>query len=218
MSHHAPSRARARRTLLAAVVGLLILVIAGAVMLGSELGRSSAFSSAGAFGERPPGEGGTALLAADGAATEADGVLPDGVSAFDEQYPGVVNLDPELLSALRAAADDAADEGIDVFVSSGWRSPAYQEQLLEEAVVEYGSEAEAARWVATAETSEHVAGNAVDVGSYDAIDWLQEHGARYGLCPTYDNEPWHFERHPEAIEEGCPAVYWDPTQDPRMQG
>ncbi|MET4159481.1 D-alanyl-D-alanine carboxypeptidase family protein [Agromyces sp. PvR057] len=203
--------------LLTAVVGLLVLVGGGAVMLGSALG-SSAFPAAGAFGERPPGEGGTAELAADGAATEADGVLPDGVGAFDEQYPGVVNLDPALLGALRAAAADAAEEGIEVFVSSGWRSPGYQEQLLEEAVAEYGSEAEAARWVATAETSEHVAGNAVDVGSYDAIDWLQEHGARYGLCPTYDNEPWHFERHAEAIDEGCPAVYWDPTRDPRMQG
>jgi len=217
MSRNAPSRSRARTTLLAAVVGLLVVVIAAAVMLGSTL-ASSAFPATGAFGERPRGEGGTAMAVSDGAATEADGVLPDGVSVFDDRYPGVVNLDPELLGALRAAASDAADSGIEVFVNSGWRSPAYQEHLLEEAVVEYGSEAEAARWVATAATSSHVAGTAVDVGSYDAIDWLQEHGARYGLCPTYDNEPWHFEPHPEAIDQGCPAKYWDPTQDPRMQG
>jgi D-alanyl-D-alanine carboxypeptidase len=218
MSRNAPSRTRARRVVLSAVVGLLVLVVAGAVMLGSELGRSSAFSSPGAFGEPPRGEGGTAMLAADGAASAADGVMPDGVSAFDEQYAGVVDLDPGLLAALRAAAADAAGDGIEVLVNSGWRSPAYQEQLLDEAVAEYGSEAEAARWVATAETSAHVAGTAVDVGSYDAIDWLQEHGARYGLCPTYDNEPWHFEWNTDAIAEGCPAVYWDPTDDPRMQG
>ncbi len=217
MSRNAPSGTRARTILLAAAFGLLVLVIAGAAMLGSTLG-SAAFPAAGAFGERSRGEGGTATVVSDGSATEADGVLPDGVSVFDEHYPGVVDLDPDLLSALRAAASDAAGSGIEVFVNSGWRSPSYQEQLLEEAVVEYGSEAEAARWVATADTSAHVAGTAVDVGSYDAIDWLQEHGAGYGLCPTYDNEPWHFELHPEAIDQGCPAVYWDPTQDPRMQG
>ena len=37
------------------------------------------------------------MAMADGAVTEADGVMPDGVTVFDEQYPGVVNLDPDLL-------------------------------------------------------------------------------------------------------------------------
>jgi LAS superfamily LD-carboxypeptidase LdcB len=149
--------------------------------------------------------------------TEADGVLPDGVTVFDDRYPGVANLDPELVSALRAAATDAGADGVEFFVNSGWRSAAYQGQLLREAVSTYGSEAEAARWVATAETSAHVAGDAVDLGSYDATSWLSEHGAGYGLCTTYDNEPWHYELRPEAIEDGCPPAYADPTQDPRMR-
>ena len=154
---------------------------------------------------------------ADGAVTEADGAMPEGVSAFDEQHPGIVNLDPDLLQALRDAASDAREDGIEFVVNSGWRSPEYQDRLLGDAVADYGSEAEAARWVATADTSAHVVGEAVDVGSYDAIDWLSEHGAQYGLCPIYDNEPWHFELHPEAIDQGCPAKYFDPTEDPRMQ-
>ena len=47
--------------------------------------------------------------------------------------------------------------------------------------------------------------------------WLSEHGAAYGLCQIYDNEPWHYELRPEAVEYGCPATYADPTQNPRMQ-
>ncbi len=84
-------------------------------------------------------------------------------------------------------------------------------------VATYGSETEAARWVATADTSAHVSGEAVDIGASDAAAWLSQYGARYGLCPIYDNEPWHFELRPDATVQGCPATYADPTQDPRMQ-
>ena len=129
----------------------------------------------------------------------------------------VANLDPDLLGALRQAATDAADDGVEVFVESGWRSPEYQDQLFREAVSKYGSEEEAARWVATAETSPHVSGDAVDIGPFDATAWLSEHGAEYGLCQIYGNEPWHYELRPEAIDDGCPPMYADPTHDPRMQ-
>ena len=62
--------------------------------------------------------------------SRADGVLPDGVTVFDDGYPGVANLDPDLLHVLREAATDAADDGIEFYVNSGWRSPEYQNQLL----------------------------------------------------------------------------------------
>jgi zinc D-Ala-D-Ala carboxypeptidase len=126
-------------------------------------------------------------------------------------------LDPDLRGALRRAAADAADDGVEFIVVSGWRSPEYQEQLLREAVSKYGSEEEAARWVATPDTSPHVSGDAVDIGRSDAIAWLSEHGAGYGLCQIYGNEPWHYELRPEAIDHGCPPMYADPTHDPRMQ-
>ena len=152
-----------------------------------------------------------------GTATEDDGALPDGVTVLDDDYPGVANLDPDLLRTLREAATDAADDGIEFYVSSGWRSPEYQNQLRRAAVSEYGSEEAAARWVATADTSAHVSGNAVDIGSFDATAWLSEHGAEYGLCQIYSNEPWHYELRPEATDRGCPPMYADPTHDPRMQ-
>ncbi len=136
---------------------------------------------------------------------------------FDDQYAGVANVDPRLLEALREAAADAAPEGVVFRVNSGWRSPEYQNQLLRDAVAEYGSEEEAARWVATAETSPHVSGDAVDIGLPKARKWLSEHGADYGLCQIYRNEPWHYELRIEAIDDGCPRMYANPTQDPRMQ-
>ena len=76
---------------------------------------------------------------------------------------------------------------------------------------------EAARWVATPSTSAHVSGDAVDIGPSGAAAWLSEHGAAYGLCQIYGNEPWHYELRPEAIDHGCPPMYADPTHDPRMQ-
>lgn len=144
-------------------------------------------------------------------------MLPDGVTIFDEQYPGVANLEPELLSALRDAATDGADHGITFYVNSGWRSAAYQNQLLSQAVAEYGSETQAARWVAPAATSPHVRGEAVDIGSHTATAWLSQYGAAYGLCQIYANESWHYELRPESIGSGCPRMYLDPTRDPRMQ-
>ncbi len=148
---------------------------------------------------------------------EADGVVADGVTVFDDQYPAVANLDPALLRALRRAATDAAEDGVEFYVDSGWRSPQYQQQLLGQAISKYGSEEEAARWVATPDTSAHVSGDAIDIGPAVATAWLSKHGAEYGLCPIYRNEPWHYELRPNAVDRGCPPMYADPTHDPRMQ-
>ncbi|GAA3308230.1 M15 family metallopeptidase [Nonomuraea dietziae] len=148
---------------------------------------------------------------------EAAGAVPDGVTVFDDEIPAVANLDPDLLKALRRAATDAMEDGVEFRVNSGWRSPEYQDQLRREAVSTYGSESEAARWVATAETSLHVSGEAIDIGPVDATAWLSEHGADYGLCQIYRNEPWHYELRPKAVDRGCPPMYADPTHDPRMR-
>jgi D-alanyl-D-alanine carboxypeptidase len=213
MNYTAPARAEARRAPRLVLVGLAVLI---AAIIGT-LGYQSASSSAPSFGEVRRGDHGGTTTEAGGAVTEDDGALPDGVTVFDDEYPGVANLDPHLLQALGEAATDAADDGIEFRVNSGWRSPEYQEQLLREAVSEYGSEEEAAGWVATANTSAHVSGDAVDIGPFDATAWLSEHGAHYGLCQIYRNESWHYELRPEATSRGCPRMYADPTQDPRMQ-
>jgi D-alanyl-D-alanine carboxypeptidase len=206
MNHTAPARAEAPRAPRLVLVGLAVII---AATIGT-LGYQPVSSAATSFGD---------VLRGDhhGALGEADGVVPDGASVFDDEIPAVANLDPSLLKALLRAATDAARDGVEFQVNSGWRSPEYQEQLLREEVSEHGSEEEAARWVATANTSAHVSGDAVDIGPFDATAWLSEHGAHYGLCQIYRNEPWHYELRPEATSRGCPPMYADPTHDPRMQ-
>jgi D-alanyl-D-alanine carboxypeptidase len=214
MSRKASARTRTHRTLRPTAIGLVVVT---AAIIGTLAAHQPASPSAPSFSEVRRGHHGGAITEVGGAVTEADGALADGVTVFDDQYPGVANLDPDLLQALREAATDAADDGVEFFVDSGWRSPEYQDRLLREAVFEYGSEEEAARWVATADTSAHVSGDAVDIGRVDATAWLSEHGAEYGLCQIYLNEPWHYELRPQATERGCPRMYADPTHDPRMQ-
>ncbi|WP_020662133.1 M15 family metallopeptidase [Amycolatopsis benzoatilytica] len=146
---------------------------------------------------------------------EADGAIPPGTTVFSN-VPAVANLDPRFRVALQEAAKDAVADGVEFRVNSGWRSPAYQNHLRRKAIAKYGSEEEAARWVATADKSAHVRGQAIDLGPAAAQAWLSRHGARYGLCQIYRNEPWHYELRPEAIEHGCPPMYADPSEDPRL--
>lgn len=220
MSRTSVARTTTRSALGPISVGLFVVTTA---IIATLVYQSAAPSSAPASSEVHRDDHGATTTEADGSATEDDGsvtqddgVLPDGVTVFDDQYPAVTNLNAHLLGALRAAATEAAGDGVEFIVTSGWRTPAYQNQLLREAVSKYGSEEEAARWVATADTSPHVSGDAIDIGHVDATAWLFEHGAAYGLCQIYRNEPWHYELRPEAIDHGCPARYADPTHDPRM--
>ncbi|WP_073840206.1 M15 family metallopeptidase [Micromonospora sp. CB01531] len=204
MSQITAARTRARRRPIA--VGLIVVA---AAIIGTLVYQSTS-STAPSLSEILQGDHG-------GTATEADGALPDTVTVFDDEYPGVTNLDPDLLQALRKAATDAAHDSIEFYINSGWRSPEYQKQLLREAVSKYGSEKEAARWVATPDTSSHVSGEAADLRPLRTTEWLSENGAEYGLCQIYGNEPWHYELRPQSIDRGCPPMYADPTGDPRMR-
>ncbi len=129
----------------------------------------------------------------------------------------LAGLDPDLRHAFASARADAARDGVELRVTSGWRSAEHQQRLFDDAVARYGSEDEASRWVARPGTSVHEAGDAIDVGPTAGALWLEEHGAGFGLCRVYDNELWHFELRPDAEEGGCPATYADPSQDPRLQ-
>jgi D-alanyl-D-alanine carboxypeptidase len=206
VTHSRTARTRVR------FAGLLVLIAVIAVALGDGLPGSSPSTASSSPTATPPVDAPrTEPLRALG---EADGAVPAGTTVFDDGIPGVAKLDPALLGALRRAATDS---GIEFVVDSGWRSPAYQEHLLQQAISKYGSQEEAARWVATPDTSAHVSGHAVDIGPSAAAAWLSEHGAEYGLCQIYGNEPWHYELRPEAPAHGCPPTYADPTHDPRTQ-
>src|SRR5262245_42693888 len=201
---------RGRSTILAVVVvvvAALVGVLGYRSLAGSSAATASTYRPHDSLRRDLPGQ---PQRDRHGALGVADGEVPDGVTVFDDAYPAVANLDPDLLGALRQAATDAAGDGVEFFVNSGWRSKEYQEHLLDEAISKYGSREEAARWVATPNTSPHVSGDAADIGHSDATAWLSERGAEHGLCPIYRNEPWHYELRPEATSRGCPPLYADP--------
>lgn len=213
-----PSRARRRRRLVTTAVALALAVIAAFAVQQS---LSVAFADAQRGGPSPaptpvPPAG---IVGSPVAPSEADGVIRDGdqPTVFEEDRAAIGNLDPELRAALQRAAVDAEHDGVTILVNSGWRSALLQEHMLQEAITEYGSEEEARRWVATPDTSEHVTGDAVDLGPLPALDWLVQRGWRYGLCQIYANESWHYELRPEAADEGCPELLADPTADPRTK-
>lgn len=125
----------------------------------------------------------------------------------------MARLDPDLRAAVRAAMRAAREDGVRMEITSGWRSREHQQRLFDEAVAQYGSEDEARRYVATPDSSAHVTGDAVDLGPTDALSWLSQHGADYGLCQTFANEMWHYEL---ATTPGgrCPEMHLDGTRPP----
>ncbi len=145
-----------------------------------------------------------AVVAAGCRATQSTESAHDGVG----RVQSTDHLDPDLLAAVEAAAHDAQQDGVTLVITSGWRSRAHQQRLLDEAVTKYGSEEAARRFVSTPDSSAHVTGDAVDIGPTAADDWLSRHGAAYGLCQVFANEIWHFEL---ATTPGgqCPEMYPD---------
>ncbi|MGE0215559.1 M15 family metallopeptidase [Mycolicibacterium sp.] len=135
------------------------------------------------------------------------GWLPDDtmLSPFDVANPVLSQLDPALLQAVQAAATEARAEGVELRVTSGWRSKGFQQRLFDDAVRSYGSVTRAAEFVATPEVSRHVTGQAIDIGPAEADRWLIANGPRFGLCQVYANEIWHFELTADA-QGNCPPL------------
>lgn len=153
------------------------------------------------------GAAGADLPAGDGSIEDENGI------AVDADHAAIAGLAPELRDAVQAAAARAAEEGIELRVTSGWRSAELQRALLSDAIGTYGSESEARRWVDTPERSKHVTGDAIDIGGLEAALWVGQHGSEFGLCQTYANENWHFELAADA-DGVCPMPYADATDRP----
>lgn len=117
-------------------------------------------------------------------------------------------LHPDLVSRFDQASRAArAEAGLELSITSGWRSTSEQQEIIDQKVAEVGVEA-AHRLVAPVEASAHVRGLAIDVGPSDGAAWLGRHGWRFGLCQVYANEPWHFE--PTTDPGGtCPPLVPD---------
>ena len=133
-----------------------------------------------------------------------DGPLTESATADGS----VVEIHPLLLTRFRVAQAFAQADGVNLAITSGFRSLARQKELFDREVGIRGSETEAAKWVLPPEFSHHPQGLAIDVnypGDQLGAYWLERNGSRFGLCRVYANEWWHFEG---VISPGgrCPAM------------
>ena len=133
------------------------------------------------------------------------GYLPDGqtLSPFDATNPvigGWIRRCSRPFKMRRRGAED----GVDVQITSAWRTKGFQQRLFDDGVRTYGS-VEAAQFVASPDASHHVVGKAVDVGPAEADNWMIGNGSRFGLCQIYANEIWHFELVVDATGR-CPPL------------
>ncbi len=144
--------------------------------------------------------------------TVIDGITYiDGILIVNKTYslprdyaPG---LNPDAQNAFDIMAADAAMEGINLFIVSGYRSYDYQESLYNRYVAERGVE-QADAVSSRPGHSEHQSGLCMDVnttefsfeGTPEAL-WLEKHCAEYGFIirfpkgkediTGYEYEPWH---------------------------
>ncbi len=122
-------------------------------------------------------------------------------------------FDVRIIEPMRAFVEAARDEGLSVYLSSGYRSYATQNYLFNRKAAEYG-EAVAETIVARPGTSEHQTGLCCDITDRyyemkdesledtDLYQWMSEHGPEYGFIVRFPKgredvtgiiyEPWHF--------------------------
>jgi zinc D-Ala-D-Ala carboxypeptidase len=120
----------------------------------------------------------------------------------------VFDLNIYVKNRLLAAQAKARKEGINLVVTSGFRTAARQEYLFQRAIAKYGSAEEASKWVLPPDKSHHPDGIALDInypGDPDDTKWLELNGYKFGLCRVYKNEWWHFEPL-VAPGETCPPL------------
>jgi zinc D-Ala-D-Ala carboxypeptidase len=120
----------------------------------------------------------------------------------------VDEIHPLLLARFNVAQSFARADGVNLSITSGFRSLSRQKFLFDREVAIRGSETEAAKWVLPPQFSHHPQGLAIDVNypsGPSAALWLEKNGSRFGLCRVYANEWWHFEG---VIAPGqrCPAM------------
>lgn len=139
------------------------------------------------------------------------GLISLGSSALQQitdSQSATTELHPVLLQRFNAAFLTAKRDGVNLYITSGFRTLTRQGLLFEKAVEKYGSESEAAKWVLPAPYSHHPQGLAIDVnypGDRPGAKWLELNGSKFGLCRVYANEWWHFEG-VIAPGEMCPPL------------
>ena len=131
-----------------------------------------------------------------------------GAGKISEPKTEVSDLNIYVKNRFLAAQSKARKEGINLVITSGFRTADRQEYLFKRAIAKYGSAKEASKWVLPPNKSHHPDGIALDVnypGNQVETKWLEKNGFKFGLCRVYKNEWWHFEPL-VAPGEKCPAL------------
>lgn len=135
----------------------------------------------------------------------------DGILIANKTYALPADYDPgvngEALAAFEKMQADAYGEGLDIYISSGFRSYEYQAELYERYTEKSGKK-QADRYSARPGHSEHQTGLAFDLNSIDLsfadtdeYFWIKDNCADYGFIIRYPEdgeestgymyEPWH---------------------------
>jgi zinc D-Ala-D-Ala carboxypeptidase len=125
-----------------------------------------------------------------------------------------IGLHPKVKLRFEAAKRAAAADGVSLYIASGFRTLERQQYLFNRAIIKYGSESAAARWVLPPDLSRHPMGLAMDInypGDPAGAQWLESNGWKFGLCRVFENEWWHFEA-TTAPGTRCPELVEDPRQ------
>lgn len=151
----------------------------------------------------------------------------DGILIANKSYSMPADYDPgvnqEALDAFNEMAADAASEGLDIYISSGYRSYYDQERIYNNYVERDGQEA-ADTYSSRPGHSDHQTGLAFDLNSIDdsfgltpESDWVAANAHKYGFIirfpegkediTGYQYEPWHIrylgvEKATEVYESG----------------
>lgn len=149
----------------------------------------------------------------------------DGVKPLFEEATNLVEVGPNLVGRMQRLTPETAaswqemqaaarDAGITLLIVSGFRSFAYQAELIRRKIEAGQSLADILSVNAAPGFSEHHTGCAIDIATpgsrpltedfetSDAYAWLEKNAARYGFGMSYprDNpagfvyEPWHWAR------------------------
>jgi LAS superfamily LD-carboxypeptidase LdcB len=100
-----------------------------------------------------------------------------------------VTVEERTAKAFAAMAEAAAGDGIELELTSGFRTNERQAELYDEYLHASGALA------AKPGYSNHQSGHALDINvwNWTVFEWLDEHAAKYGFKRTVPSEPWHWE-------------------------
>jgi hypothetical protein len=118
------------------------------------------------------------------------GTLPGGGPANSGGYRGPFAyrqgkpMRPDVALAFDRMAAAARADGVDLIVSSAFRSDAEQARLF--------AQHPDPKWVAPPGKSLHRLGTELDLGPPSAYDWLASNAERFHFTQRYSWEPWHY--------------------------